>query len=129
MSSTANYLSLLWSPYTTNYGRLPDQINSRMGSLIDTAISTRIQVPGQEHGSSASASISGLNGAVKENGSASLEQQRVHVKRKYKHVAAVHSVSHTSCLSEDSKEHPSFVGFRNLMVLVLGKLLRNQSRT
>lgn len=41
---------------------------------------------------------------------------------KYRHVFATHSVSRTSCLSQDAEESPSFVGFRNLMVLVLSAL-------
>jgi len=39
---------------------------------------------------------------------------------KYRHVAAVHSKIRTSCLSHDSEAAPSFLGFRNLMVIVLG---------
>ena len=38
---------------------------------------------------------------------------------KYLHVAAVHSKQRTSCLSHDSAASPSFLGFRNLMVIVL----------
>lgn len=40
--------------------------------------------------------------------------------RKYRHVAAVHSQTRPSCLSHDSQASPSFLGFRNLMVIVLG---------
>ena len=40
---------------------------------------------------------------------------------KYRHVAAVHSKPRTSCLSHDSDSAPSFLGFRNLMVLVLSR--------
>lgn len=40
--------------------------------------------------------------------------------RKYRHVAAVHSKTRPSCLSHDSPAAPSFLGFRNLMVIVLG---------
>lgn len=41
-------------------------------------------------------------------------------KRKpYRHTFAVHSLSRASCLSNDSHDTPSFVGFRNLMALVL----------
>lgn len=43
----------------------------------------------------------------------------VHVK--YRHVAAVHSRSRTSCLSSDSDKTPNFLGFRNLMVIVLSE--------
>jgi diacylglycerol O-acyltransferase-1 len=38
---------------------------------------------------------------------------------KYRHVFATHSSSRTSCLSQDAEKIPSFVGFRNLMILVL----------
>ena len=47
---------------------------------------------------------------------------RTHTKKKYRHVAAVHSKPRTSCLSHDSEASPSFLGFRNLMVIVLGML-------
>lgn len=40
---------------------------------------------------------------------------------KYRHVEAVHSTPRNSYLSHDSNVSPSFLGFRNLMVLVLGK--------
>ncbi|KAI6246762.1 Diacylglycerol O-acyltransferase 1A [Erysiphe necator] len=39
--------------------------------------------------------------------------------KKYKHAAVVHSLPRTSCLSHESQMAPSFLGFRNLMVLVL----------
>lgn len=42
---------------------------------------------------------------------------------KYRHVAAYHSQLRHSSLSRDSDVTPSFLGFRNLMVLVLGKEL------
>ena len=38
---------------------------------------------------------------------------------KYRHVFATHAVTRTSCLSQDAETSPSFVGFRNLMILVL----------
>lgn len=41
--------------------------------------------------------------------------------RKYRHVAAVHLKTRPSCLSHDSDSAPSFLGFRNLMVIVLGE--------
>ena len=43
------------------------------------------------------------------------------IQKKYRHVAAVHSVVRPSCLSHDSDAAPSFIGFRNLMVIVLGE--------
>ncbi|KAJ8110701.1 hypothetical protein ONZ43_g5808 [Nemania bipapillata] len=39
--------------------------------------------------------------------------------RKYRHVAAVHYKARPSTLSHDTQTSPSFVGFRNLMVIVL----------
>ncbi|KAK3375028.1 MBOAT, membrane-bound O-acyltransferase family-domain-containing protein [Podospora didyma] len=47
------------------------------------------------------------------------EQLRRSFRRKYRHVEAIHSESHPSCLSHDTTESPSFLGFRNLMVIVL----------
>lgn len=46
----------------------------------------------------------------------------VRLKKKYRHVAAAHSIPKTSCLSHESKASPSFLGFRNLMVIVLSQL-------
>lgn len=39
--------------------------------------------------------------------------------RGYRHVAAIHNKSQPSCLSHDSSATPSFLGFRNLMVISL----------
>ncbi|KDN67609.1 putative MBOAT family protein [Colletotrichum sublineola] len=47
------------------------------------------------------------------------EELRRAVQRKYRHVAAVHHRSRPSTLSHDSNAAPSFIGFRNLMVIVL----------
>lgn len=47
------------------------------------------------------------------------EKIRTSSQQKYRHVAAVHSKSRPSCLSHDSDTAPSFIGFRNLMVIVL----------
>jgi diacylglycerol O-acyltransferase-1 len=55
------------------------------------------------------------------NGTVDLtEELRRSFRRKYRHVEAVHSVSQPSCLSHDTTETPSFLGFRNLMVIMLG---------
>jgi diacylglycerol O-acyltransferase-1 len=40
---------------------------------------------------------------------------------KYRHVAAYHAQLRHSSLSRDADVTPSFLGFRNLMVLVLGR--------
>lgn len=41
--------------------------------------------------------------------------------QKYKHVYAIHLRPRTSCLSHEAVEVPSFLGFRNLMVIVLSE--------
>lgn len=40
---------------------------------------------------------------------------------KYRHVEALHKVSRPSVLSHDSQQAPSFLGFRNLMVLTISE--------
>lgn len=61
-------------------------------------------------------SVEPPNGTTKERLSKTLQ-------KKYRHVAAVHSQTRPSCLSHDSTAAPSFLGFRNLMVIVLGMVL------
>lgn len=56
------------------------------------------------------------------NGAAPNEESPKRARRsKYRHVAAYHSELRHSSLSRDSTETPNFLGFRNLMVLVLGR--------
>ena len=43
---------------------------------------------------------------------------------KYRHVFATHSSTRNSALSYDADKPPSFVGFRNLMILVLSTPLQ-----
>ncbi|KAH6687297.1 diacylglycerol O-acyltransferase [Plectosphaerella plurivora] len=50
---------------------------------------------------------------------ATITELRQALQRKYRHVAAVHSQVRPSTLSHDSPASPSFLGFRNLMVIVL----------
>jgi hypothetical protein len=57
---------------------------------------------------------------------ATIQQLRKAFQRKYRHVAAIHSKTQPSCLSHDSAVSPSFLGFRNLMVIVLGALAHMQ---
>ena len=49
------------------------------------------------------------------------EVRRQAVRDKYRHVRAVHVQSKPSCLSTDTTETPNFIGFRNLMAIVLGE--------
>lgn len=56
------------------------------------------------------------------NGDATKELRKAsNLQKKYRHTVAVHSQSRPSCLSHDAPEAPSFLGFRNLMVIVLGE--------
>ncbi|EFX00706.1 membrane bound O-acyltransferase [Grosmannia clavigera kw1407] len=51
--------------------------------------------------------------------SPAIQQLRKVIRYKYRHVAAYHTQSQPTCLSTDSATSPSFLGFRNLMVIVL----------
>lgn len=55
-------------------------------------------------------------GAQRNNGNSAPRRRR---DTKYRHVFATHSEKRESCLSPGSGDTPSFVGFRNLMILVL----------
>jgi diacylglycerol O-acyltransferase-1 len=57
-----------------------------------------------------------------------LDQLRAAIKKKYRHIAAVHSKTRPSTLSHDSEAAPSFLGFRNLMVIVLGMFIREKNQ-
>jgi len=52
--------------------------------------------------------------------SAAVAIKKAAYKGKYRHVAAIHEEAKPSCLSHDATDTPSFLGFRNLMVIVLG---------
>lgn len=43
-------------------------------------------------------------------------------RRKYRHIQAIHAESTPSCLSSDAAEQISFRGFRNLTLIVLGRV-------
>jgi diacylglycerol O-acyltransferase-1 len=58
------------------------------------------------------------------NKSKGIDSFKLYAQKKYRHVAAVHAQPRTSCLSHDSDAAPSFLGFRNLMVIVLGMFHR-----
>ena len=47
------------------------------------------------------------------------EQRMRNISSKYWHLAVAHSKARSSCLSHDAENNPSFLGFRNLMVIVL----------
>lgn len=68
------------------------------------------------------AMVEGLDTVIKSPASKSEREAR-----KYRHVAAIHKRSQTSCLSHDSETVPSFLGFRNLLVLVVSEYSLSRS--
>ena len=74
-----------------------------------------------------SASSKNLTEVEPPNGT-TVDKVKASPQQKYRHVAAVHSQTRPSCLSHDSDAAPSFIGFRNLMVIVLGKVPRPPPR-
>lgn len=91
---------------------LRNESSGTMTTIIGTAISTSNDVPSLEP--------SDVNGSVPTNHNTQLNGQPTrNWEKRYRHIAAVHSRPRTSCLSHDSDAAPSFLGFRNLMVIVL----------
>lgn len=89
-----------------------------MANFIEAAVSTGVDVPAldsKSHGAPKIAESSEEPTATAPKGK---------TRSKYRHIAAYHSVSRTSCLSRDTTWNPSFIGFRNLMVIVLSELTR-----
>lgn len=83
-------------------------------------------------GAATTTSVESPNGSIKRRKTGDLTEQepqngagnnskssRKRPTPKYRHVAAVHAQTRPSCLSHDSNVAPSFLGFRNLMVIVL----------
>lgn len=94
------------------------------GVTTDTANSTGISTNGKStNGSGLKERAAGgsSDDLPRESAAGSSLRSKKLLERKYKHVYAIHSQPRTSCLSHESVEAPSFLGFRNLMVLVLSK--------
>lgn len=84
-------------------------------SASQTAVTSGIEI---------AAALSQVNGVVKEvsevkNAPAVPPPARPKQRSKYRHVAALHFKQQPSCLSHESEATPSFLGFRNLMVLTI----------
>lgn len=96
-----------------------------MASGIETALSNTNQMPTREPASSPEKEpspeekLSPPTTSESEKTSSTPNSQG---RSKYRHVAAYHSTVRASSLSPDSETTPSFVGFRNLMVIVLGRI-------
>ncbi len=74
---------------------------------------------------SVAASVAGSVDGSANGSTISTAELRRAFRNKYRHVQAIHSQSKPSCLSHDTTETPSFIGFRNLMAIVLGKAYRH----
>jgi diacylglycerol O-acyltransferase-1 len=84
-------------------------------TMTDTSVATAVDLPRESdlhRRKSSVPSVPEANGATKRARDT-----------KYRHVFATHAQHRESCLSHDSDTAPSFVGFRNLMVLVLSRLV------
>lgn len=95
-----------------------------MATIVDTVIQTSMNMY-----TSINVPVASLRGRYKEKttrppvkttvkttGKTTVQRIR---ETKYRHVFATHSLERSSCLSHDAEKSPNFVGFRNLMVLVL----------
>lgn len=88
-----------------------------MPTVTQATVSTSVDVPGTAiHTQGASWKPIKSVSPPQSVSSTSSEKKRT---SKYRHVAAYHSSLRTSPLSTDSPVNPSFIGFRNLMVIVL----------
>ena len=93
-----------------------------MATKTDTAVVSSIDVPTLN--STTANGRQKINQSASGSGDVQVEKKRQKPPlKKYKHVAVIHSKSRTSVLSHDSEAVPSFLGFRNLMVLVLSMLI------
>ncbi|KAF3016496.1 hypothetical protein E8E14_010430 [Neopestalotiopsis sp. 37M] len=88
-------------------------------SIMESATSTSVETATspissrrREGPSTQQQSANGASGNGRANGAPTLI-------RRYRHVAAIHSKTRPSTLSHDAAAAPSFLGFRNLMVITL----------
>ena len=86
---------------------------STSGSIHSSQVSEHNGASREKNGST----VSVKPDAVAINGSKTTNNAPI----KYRHVAAVHSKSKISLLSSGHENPTDFVGFRNLMVIVLSK--------
>jgi hypothetical protein len=98
-----------------------------MATIVNTAISTAIEGPDITHHSAIPSLLyngnRSINPSLSYNGRTAEPQvnrsPRKMPKTKYSHAFAPHTQNRQSCLTHGAPQSPSFVGFRNLMILVL----------
>ncbi|KAF2788066.1 hypothetical protein K505DRAFT_329219 [Melanomma pulvis-pyrius CBS 109.77] len=89
-----------------------------MATLIDTAVQSRMSMQTTTDVPMPTARLRGMYQASTTEQTVNSTTKRIR-DAKYRHVFATHSLERNSCLSHDAETTPSFVGFRNLMILVL----------
>ncbi|GJN69071.1 diacylglycerol O-acyltransferase [Purpureocillium lilacinum] len=89
-----------------------------MNAATATSVEASNGTAASRRHASKSASSKNLTEVEPPNGT-TVDKVKASPQQKYRHVAAVHSQTRPSCLSHDSDAAPSFIGFRNLMVIVL----------
>src|SRR5665213_2749466 len=89
-----------------------------MSSTVHTAVTTGADIASAlaKHTNGVAKEVTGVKGAPA-TPNAPVPQRKP--RSKYKHIAALHSKSRPSCLSHETEALPSFLGFRNLMVIAL----------
>lgn len=87
-----------------------------MASVVDTAVSSGHDVRSQDSKPILQETPESSPGPAGKPLGSRVQQAR----SKYRHVAAYHNQIKPSCLSREAPVTPSFVGIRNLMVIVLG---------
>lgn len=90
-----------------------------MASVTEAAVSTGVDVLALDSNGSSPSKITESSKEPKEPTTTTPKRTG---RSKYRHIAAYHSQSRNSCLSRDSTWNPSFIGFRNLVVIVLSEL-------
>ncbi|KAI4870780.1 MBOAT, membrane-bound O-acyltransferase family-domain-containing protein [Hypoxylon rubiginosum] len=89
-----------------------------MDSATTTSVETPAGTASLRRADASRESKAPTSTATASNGNGHREKKSFAIK-KYRHVTAVHSQSRPSTLSHDGTAPPSFLGFRNLMVIVL----------
>jgi hypothetical protein len=119
----ACYLHL--QPRILNLLLIRHSLCETLPSMMDAAVATGAETPNgvTNRPKAASRTLS----EVERTKATTADKLRQTPQRKYRHVAAVHSKTRPSCLSHDSEAAPSFLGFRNLMVIVLGTPCRSNT--
>ena len=89
-----------------------------MANSITTAVTTAHDLPRPSENSKGRKDIP----SISTDGKYTVGDSRSPAPKKYRHVKAFHAAARPSCLSIDAEKAPNFLGFRNLMALMLSML-------